>query len=190
MIKPGIRILGVDDAPFEFNQKNSFIVGVVFRGGSFMEGLLMKKIAVDGEDVTLKIEEMSKGKFSNQIKVIMTNGITFAGFNVLNMQELYEKTGKGVIAVTRKKPNKEKMLKALKYSKNYEKKKNLILAAGEVKEFRSAKGTIYFQNFGISDEDSRKVFKISCTKSLIPEPIRVAHIISSGMVYGESRRRV
>jgi len=58
-MKKEIRILGIDDAPFnKFKDRNTFIVGVVYRGGQFMDGVLSARIRVDGNNSTKKIAEM------------------------------------------------------------------------------------------------------------------------------------
>ena len=50
-------------------------------------------------------------------------------------------------------------------------------------------GNIYVQPIGISIEKLKEVLKIVCTRSNIPEPLRLAHLIASGVVKGESRGR-
>ncbi|MBM3309562.1 MAG: DUF99 family protein, partial [Candidatus Altiarchaeales archaeon] len=47
-IKPEVRILGLDDGPFKQNDKKVLVVGVVFRGGSFLDGVVSTKVRVDG----------------------------------------------------------------------------------------------------------------------------------------------
>ena len=48
-------------------------------------------------------------------------------------------------------------------------------------------GKIYVQLTGISIERAKEILKISCTRSNIPEAVRIAHLIASGITYGESR---
>ena len=56
-IKPEIRVVGFDDGPFKFGQKETVIVGAVFRGGDYLDGLISAKIKVDGMDSTEKLTE-------------------------------------------------------------------------------------------------------------------------------------
>ena len=42
---------------------------------------------------------------------------------------------------------------------------------------------------GIERIDAEKIVKLSTTRSAIPEPLRVAHIIAAGIVNGESKGR-
>jgi len=43
------------------------------------------------------------------------------------------------------------------------------------------------QIYGIEREDAEDIVKLSTTRSAIPEPVRVAHIIAAGIVTGESK---
>jgi len=46
---------------------------------------------------------------------------------------------------------------------------------------------VHIQFRGIRFEDAARIVMLSSTRSLIPEPIRVAHLIASGVALGESR---
>ncbi|MEA1924800.1 MAG: DUF99 family protein, partial [Candidatus Altiarchaeota archaeon] len=61
-IKDEVRILGVDDAPFSLQEdEETYIVGTVFRGGNWLDGVLRSEVAVDGIDSTDKLAEMVNG---------------------------------------------------------------------------------------------------------------------------------
>ena len=89
-MKKEIRIIGIDDSPFDkFNDKEVLVIGTVFRGGNFLDGVLSVKVSVDGDDATDKlIEIINKSKFKPQIQCIMIDGIAFGGFNVIDIDEL------------------------------------------------------------------------------------------------------
>jgi hypothetical protein len=46
------------------------------------------------------------------------------------------------------------------------------------------------QIVGITRSDAEKLVKLTSTRSLLPEPLRVAHLIATGIVRGESVGRV
>ena len=61
MIKKEIRILGIDDSPFDkFRDKKVLIVGTVYRGGTYMDGVISTYAEVDGSDSAERIIEMIK----------------------------------------------------------------------------------------------------------------------------------
>jgi endonuclease V-like protein UPF0215 family len=190
-IKKEIRILGIDDAPFnKYKDKKCMIVGTVFRGGNYMDALLSKKVDVDGNDATKKIIAMTnKTSHKDQLSCIMIDGIAVAGFNVIDINEIAVKTKMPVIVVTRNKPNFKKISNALKKIRQ-ENKIKIIKNAGKVHKIKIKKGNIYFQfSKNINQEQVKKIIRVSATNSLVPEPIRIAHIIASGIVDGKSRGR-
>lgn len=189
MIKNEIRVVGIDDGFFDkYRDKKSLMVGVIMRGYKQIDGVLSNYIEVDGDDVTDKIIEMiSRTTHKHQIRLIMTNGISFAGFNIIDMKRLNKELGIPIIAVVRKKPNMEKFLLAAKKVKNYEKKLEIIKSLPEPKPVNTKYGITYFQNVGISDEDSKEIILKTSINSRIPEPVRVAHLIAMGVTLGYSR---
>lgn len=185
-MKKEIRIIGIDDAPFDkFNDKEVLIVGTIFRGGSFIDGIISTKVTVDGDDSTDKIAEMiNKCKFKPQLQVIILDGIAVGGFNIIDVEELNKKTKLPVIIVMRNYPDLKKIKDVLK-KLNKENKAKLLKKAGKVHKINK----IHIQIYGIDLETAKDILKISCTRSYLPEPIRVAHLIASGVVEGESRGR-
>jgi hypothetical protein len=184
MIKKEIRVIGIDDSPFDkFGKGNVLVIGVVFRGGSWLEGVLSTKVRVDGDNATKKLVEMiTKSKFKPQLQCIFLDGIALGGFNIVDIKELNKKTKLPVMVVVRHKPDIGTIKKTL-VKINKEKKIKLIERAGEVIKINN----IYAQLKGISKEEAKEILDIVCTRSHIPEPVRVAHLIASGVVRGESK---
>jgi hypothetical protein len=187
VIKKEIRILAWDDGPFEFKAKGKdILIGTIFRGGQFLDGLLKTEVEIDGEDATEKIIEKILKTKHKDIRVVMLDGITFAGFNTVDIKEIYEKTKLPVIVVNRKKPNMEKFIEILKRMPNPEKRVEAVKNAGPIYWISIKNKRICFQSYGIKNEDAEEIIKITSTMSLIPEPLRVAHLIANGFVLGES----
>ena len=186
MLKNEIRVIGIDDSPFnKFKGGNVLVVGVVMRGGSWIDGILSTKVAVDGSDSTKKLVVMiNKCKFKPQLQCIFLDGIAVAGFNVIDVSELSKKTSLPVINVIRKMPDIDNIKKTL-IKINKKQKIKLMEKAGNVIQVDD----IFVQLTGIDLDSARKMLKIVCTRSLIPEPVRLAHLIASGIITGESKGR-
>lgn len=187
-LKREIRVVGFDDAPFEFKSKQLCpVVGPVFRGGEFMDGMLKTEVTVDGLDATEKIVKLlNSSRHKPQLRAVLFDGITLAGFNVLNIQAVHELTGLPVIAVNRKHPNLERVKKALKRFEDYEQRWKLIQRAGPLKACEVKGKWLYYQAAGVEDCAVQRLLKLTCTRSFFPEPLRVAHLIASALVKGES----
>jgi len=186
-IKKEIRILAWDDGPFKFKSKGkSILVGVIYRGGQFLDGLLKTEIEIDGDDATKKIIKKTLKTKHKDLRVIMLDGITFAGFNTVDIKEIYEKTRLPVIVVNRKKPNLKKFIEALKLMPNSKKRIKAVKNAGYIYCVNVKNKKIYFQCYGLKVKDAEEIIKITSTMSLIPEPLRAAHLIANGFILGES----
>jgi len=185
VIKPEIRVLGVDDGVFVPHIKGfAPVVGVVFRGGFWLDGVMSTRIEVDGFDAVDKISSMIvDSPHYKQLRVIMLDGITFAGFNVVDIKKLNKKTRLPVIAVTRDRPDFKEIRKALKNLPRSEKRWEAVVNAGEIVEVstRSRDEKVYMEFSGILEEDGRKIVKLTSTRSSVPEALRVAHLIASGI---------
>lgn len=186
-IKKEIRIIGFDDSPFSFSDKKTFLIGVVCRGGRQIDGVVTTRIKVDGNDSTRRITEcVKKSRHYDQLRVIMLDGITFAGFNVVDIEKLREKTGLPVIVAISERPDLEKMKKTMERFGNLEKRWSLIRKAGKIHECEirnsvTGRKKIFFQCCGMNESEGKDILNISSINSLIPEPLRIAHLIGYGL---------
>ena len=191
-VKREIRIVGFDDAPFIPRTKGKVpVVGVVFRGGNYLDGAFKTEVSIDGMDATeILIKLLNKSRHKEQLRIIMLKGITFGGFNMVDISTLYDKTKLPVIVVNRRNPNLEKIKRALKHFRDFKRRWECVEHAGKIHKTKIEKNkNIYFQFKGLSQGETEKIIKLSCTRSLIPEPLRVAHLIASALIKGESGGR-
>jgi endonuclease V-like protein UPF0215 family len=184
-VKPEIRILGIDDGVFKPHSKKLVdVVGVVYRGGDFLDGLMHTRVKVDGFDATEKLVEMiTKSPHYGQLRVIMLNGITLAGFNIVDIEKLYRRTMLSVMAITREKPDFDKIKKALQNLPNNQERWSIIKKSGKILKMHTRGGEqpVYLHSMGLSEQNARNILRSTSTRSNIPEALRVAHIIASGL---------
>lgn len=190
-IKPEIRVLGIDDGFFLPHTKGTVdVVGVVYRGGYWLDGVMRTRVEIDGMDATEKIVSMIKNSSHyKQLRVVMLNGITLAGFNVVDIQRLFKEVDLPVIIVTREKPNLVEIKMALENLPEHEKRWQVIRNAGEITQVytRNVEEAVYMQVAGISRSDAEKILKKTSTRSNVPEALRVAHIIASGLAQAKEK---
>ena len=184
-IKPEIRVLGIDDGAFLPRTEGTVdVVGVVYRGGYWLDGVMRTEVEIDGTDATEKIAFMIKSSpHYKQLRVVMLNGITLAGFNVVDIQWLFKEINLPVVTVTREEPNLAEIKLALENLPEHEKRWQAIENAGEISQVytRNDEEAVCMQVAGISKSDAEKILKKTSTRSNIPEALRVAHIIASGL---------
>ena len=183
-IKSELRILGIDSCPSITQKKgNITIIGIVYRGGLWLDGAMKTNVEIDGLDVTEKISDMiKKSTHYGQIRVIMLSGIAFAGLNIVNIKQLFEFTGLPIIALNRKEPNINRIIDMVKKLPDEGSRLKSIQEAGTINKWISNRGYIYIQFSGLLMSDVEKILETSCRYSNIPEPLRVAHIVASGFM--------
>ncbi len=184
-VKPEIRVVGVDDGMFVPHSSGKCdVIGVVFRGGYWLDGVMRTQVEIDGLDATEKIAYMVTGSpHFGQLRLVMLDGVTFAGFNVVDTSQLFKRTRLPVIAVTREKPDFERIRKALE---------NLTFAGDRWRAIRNrdkivkvvtrrGEEAVYIQATGIGEDVAARIVRSTATRSSIPEALRVAHLIASGL---------
>jgi endonuclease V-like protein UPF0215 family len=185
-IKPEIRVLGVDDGVFPPRTEGvADVVGVVYRGGYWFEGVMRTEITIDGLDATEKIADMIKSSpYYAELRVVFLDGVTFAGFNVVDITALFNKIKLPIIAVVQKKPNMEEIRSALENLPDFEIRWRAIENAGKIMgvETRRGENPVYMHTTGILRMDAEEIMKMTSVRSNIPEALRVAHITASGLM--------
>lgn len=184
-------MLGIDDSALI--GKRILVVGAFFRGGVWLDGVVSGYITRDGMDATESLCKLISGsKHHDQIRVVMLDGVTYAGFNPVDIVELSQKTGVGVIVLMRESPDFGSMRKAAENLPFPEKRMDIILKAGDIREVvtKNPEKPVFIQCAGIDMDTATKIVKLTATHSNIPEPLRVAHIIATGVICGESCGRV
>lgn len=190
-VKPQIRVIGFDDGTFSFKSKlrkgRTILVGVVMKGSQDVVGVVTRWIEIDGKDSTEKmIDAINNSRFKD-LRVIMLKGITYAGFNVVDVEKLSKETGLPVITVIRKKPDLKAMEDALrKHFADADERIALLRKAGEIREL--IPGKVFYQAYGLLPQQAEEIINLTQKSSLIPEPLRLAHMIASAVITGESKR--
>ncbi|MEM0214367.1 MAG: DUF99 family protein [Archaeoglobaceae archaeon] len=176
------RVVGIDDS---FSKDFCCLVGCVMSGRS-IDGFMFERISVDGFDSTEKIVTMLKrSKFFRQLRCVFLGGITFGGFNIADIKEIHEKTGIPVVVVMGKEPNMEEFRSALKNLNGFEQRIAIVERAGEIYRY----GNLFLQFSGLNFEDAKKIVDANVWRGKFPEALRIAHLVASAVVHGESKNR-
>ena len=187
IVKPDIRIIGFDDAPFNFSDEFTDIIGVIIRGKGYLEGVLHDSIKIDGDDVTSTCQKMILGtRYYQQLKAILLDGITMGGFNIIDIESLWNQTKIPVITITRERPNLDTIRRALQKHFSDWRQRFELLNKNTLVEIETKHNPIYVSFKGISLSKAKEIITLSTIRGVIPEPLRVAHVIASGISRGES----
>lgn len=181
--KRGVRILAINGSKFERRGGKELVIGIIGRNG-LIEGSLSFYARADGDDSTENLlNALKRSKFGEQVKIVVTNGITLAGLNIMDLEEVSKKANVGVAAVTRKKPRRSLLIASLHGDPEKKSKEEIIRRTYRKVKIARLNG-FYFQLLGVDE-----VYAGAMAGEML-SLLRVAHIISSGIALGESRGRI
>jgi endonuclease V-like protein UPF0215 family len=179
--------VGFDDAPFPRGHQGRVpIVGAVFADRR-LDGVLVAAVEKDGNDATgVLASTIAASRFHEHIHLVLLQGVTFGGFNVVDAVALHERLARPVLVVARKQPDLPAVRQALESR----------LPGGEAK-WRSIErlgvmepcAGVHVQRVGLSAEEAHAVVERLAVHGRIPEPLRVAHLIAGAIGRGASRGR-
>ncbi|MFH2064166.1 MAG: DUF99 family protein [Pseudomonadota bacterium] len=181
-----IRVIGFDDAPFA-RRRNSrvYIAGAVCAGTRF-EGMLWGKVRKDGNDATDVLYRMVSGsKFHEQVHMVLIDGLAFGGFNLIDLPLLAEQLDRPCVAVMRKPPDMAAIRNALRHFDDCQHRLDLLEKAGPVHQADN----FCFQVMGEDSDITSEALKRISIQGNIPEALRIAHLIGSAVITGQSGRR-
>lgn len=179
------NVIGFDDAPFQRDYEGPIsVVGAVF-AGLRLDGVLVGTIEKDGGDACAQIESLVvHSKFKEHAQMIMLQGIALGGFNVVDVFSLHESLQLPIMVISRKEPDLPAIEHALQtHILDGRKKWSIIQKLGPMEPV----GKIYVQRVGLSRDQAAELIHRFSVHSLIPEPIRMAHLIAGAIGHGESR---
>ena len=184
-MKPNPRVLGIDDGYFKPRSKGKCLIVGVLASKNRVEGIISTHVRIDALDSTQKIIQMIKSsRFKEQASFLILSGLNFAGFNFADVEKLHASLGIPIIIVLRKKPDFKRIERALSRFKDRKKRLLLMEKAGPV--FKAE--NIFFQCFGCEKKEAESILKRFSLNSNLPEPVRLAHLIASGLSLGESTK--
>ena len=148
----------------------------------------MAAVEKDGADATSVLATTIAGsRFHEHIHLVLLQGVTLAGFNVVDAVALRDRIARPVLIVARKRPDMNAIRRALETRiPGGHAKWRLIEQLGAME----ACAGVYVQRIGLTAEQARAVVERLAMHSQIPEPLRVAHLIAGGIGKGASRGRV
>ena len=182
-----IRVIGFDDVDHRGKERGEpvNVAGIVCAATRF-EGMLWGELAKDGTDATdVLIQMLTSSKFALQLHVVLLDGITFGGCNVVDLPRLSDSTGLPVIAVMRKHPDLESFAHVVGLFEDADQRRRCVRAAGEIHQ----RGGFVFQVANEEPDTAARVLNKLTDQGKVPEALRLAHLIGSAIAFGESGNR-
>ncbi len=181
-----IRSIGFDDAPFPRRAgARVHLAGVVCSGTRF-EGMVWGHVRRDGWDATEVFGRLlAGGKFLPQLHLVLLDGLSFGGFNLVDLEALALRLGRPCVAVMRRPPDLAAVERALRRLPRPGRRLELLRRAGPV----HLAPPFAFQVRGAEPGPVAEALARLTDRGQVPEPLRLAHLVGAAVRLGESGRR-
>jgi endonuclease V-like protein UPF0215 family len=181
-----VRAVGFDDAPFARARRGHVGVAGVICAGTRFEGLVWGRLRQDGWNATAAIAGLLLGgKFLPQLHLVLLDGLSFGGLNLVDLPALAARLSRPCVAVMRRPPDLAAMERAIRKLPRPARRLALLRAAGPV--YRQ--GPFTFQAAGAAPEDVGRALAQLTDRGKVPEALRLAHLVGAAIRLGESGRR-
>jgi endonuclease V-like protein UPF0215 family len=181
-----LRTIGFDDAPFVRDRRSEVPVAGVVCAGTRFEGLVWGRLRQDGWNASAALSRLLLGgKFLPQLHLVLLDGLSFGGLNLVDLPALAAALGRPCVAVMRRPPDLAAMERAVRRLPGAERRLALLRAAGPV----HAGGRFTFQVAGAEPAAVAAALERITDRGAVPEPLRLAHLVGAAVRRGESGRR-
>jgi len=186
-IKSQVRIMGLADGPFDWNDREVTVVGAVVRLPGYLEATFSTRLTVDGTDATASIADLvQESGYGHQLKALMVKGASMAGFNIIDGETLTAATGIPLITVSRQEPDMAAIRAALtKHFDDWQKRLSL-LEAGTPGPVSNGKFIVYCHGYGLDEPSMKVMIQKATVQGALPEPLRLANLLARTVVRGKS----
>jgi len=180
---PDLNVVGVDDgsfSPSKTARERALLLAVLLRR-SRIRGVRVGTIEVDGTDARSVLKSLVR---TLRLDLVMLSGISFAGFNIIDIARLAYELKKPIIAISGDLPDNRAVRKALKeHFVDWEMRWRCVRSAGKLYTCKPLKDEpkLYFEVKGATPGYARAVISKTAMISRLPEPIRVARILAKGL---------
>jgi endonuclease V-like protein UPF0215 family len=181
-----LRAVGFDDAPFARARRGDVGVAGVVCAGTRFEGLVWGRLRQDGWNATEALARLLlPGKFLPQLHLLLLDGLSFGGLNLVDLPALAARLGRPCVAVMRRPPDLAAMERAIRRLPRPGRRLSLLAAAGPIHR----RGPFTFQVAGAAPDDVGRALARLTDRGNVPEALRLAHLVGAAVRTGESGRR-
>ncbi|MBN1390840.1 MAG: DUF99 family protein [Candidatus Thermoplasmatota archaeon] len=181
-LKRETRVLGIDDGPYHRGSLETLIVMTLYRLDGYLDAVMTSRVTTDGMDSASRIAEILLGsRYLQQVRCIMSDGACLAGFNVLDIDELHQRTSVPVITVSDETPNTGSIMAALKANFDDWEGRLKLITRHSPRRLELDDGTCFVREKGITPKAADDIVKRCTVRGRVPEPVRLSHMIASAM---------
>lgn len=181
--------IGIDDGPFPpkgLGRAKAPLISVLLQGPHLIRAEV-GWITVDGLDATAKAVALLRNLYRGSCPILLA-GATFAGFNIIDPRVLEKRFGTPTIVVVGSRPDNRSVKRALvKHFPDWRQRWEIIRSLGPLRRVRTFAGEnpVFYESFGCSIREARRILSDGAFVSRLPEPLRVAGLVARGLFSSE-----
>ncbi|HKC51315.1 MAG TPA: DUF99 family protein [Myxococcota bacterium] len=181
------HLLGIDEGPFVKGQAEPVpLVAAVCEGADLLESVALSAFPVDGDGATEFLARWLGGlRVRASLQGVALGGITLAGLALVDIHALSDALRVPVLAVTRRPPDNVRLREALEAAGL---PGRFAIAERSPEAFATEDG-IWLAHAGIERADALALLHACRGKAKLPEALRIAHLVATALVRGESHGR-
>lgn len=177
--KEGIRVLGVAES---FRGESSVLAGLVMRGDLRLDGAAFSSATVGGDDATRGVLEVWDALDRSDVHAVLLSGCVISWFNVVDLEEVRERTGVPVVCVTYEES--EGLRSDIERHFSGEALERKLAAyeglGGRTRISLDTGYDVHVRALGLDEGETRRLLNRFTEEGRRPEPLRVARIAARG----------
>ncbi len=171
----------MDDGAFRRGDREAPIAAVVVALPDRVEEVRIGRVTVDGSDGTARVRALLAALDGREgVRAVLLDGAVVGGFNVLDLDALRRATRVPVVAVTRRRPEFERIRAALRrWFPRSAVRRFALLRRHRLARVATAGEPIWAAAAGCTARDAEALVRKSAVRGYWPEPLRLAHLVAS-----------
>jgi uncharacterized protein len=184
--KKGIRALGVAES-FHQGRKRSVLAGVVMRGDYVIDGIVLGRTSVGGNDATRAVASLYRRLRRNDVSLLMVSGAILSLYNIIDVDKLSKATGLPVVCLTYNETSGIEDAIKRHFPSGSEAKLDAYRRLGKRTRVKLRTGSsVYVRSSSIETPALKAVLDAFTLQGSVPEPIKVAKLTARAVLLRRS----
>ncbi len=178
--KRGLRTLGIAES-FVKQRSRAVLAGVVMRADLQVDGFGFGRVTLRGMDATRGVLDVYDALARRDINLVMLNGCIISLFNLIDLDTVYETTGRPVVCVTYEdSPGIERYLREFE---DAESRIEVYRRLGDRQQVKLHTGhRVYVRSRGLEPHEVKHILNLFTLQGSVPEPLRVARLLARALL--------
>ena len=182
-MKGSLKVAAFEDGAFPTSKRGKCLLLGVLTSNSTILKVSLSLITVDGLDATKKLVEMVE-PWKEETDLIMLSSLAYAGFNVMDPEEIYSRLKTPILVVLSRRPRRKAVEKALKkHFQDWKVRLEILRKVEKVSSMKLPSGKTYFSAFGMKPSEAEEILRKLTFFGGKPEPLRAAKLLVQGLGY-------